>query len=389
MVNVLIGICGGIASYKVCDLIRELKREGHNVKTVLTPFAEKFLSPMTFETLSGNKSYTDKDWLSEPLAHINLARWADVFLIAPATANTISKIAYGIADNLLTTTVLAYGKALIVAPAMNTVMYKSPQVQENLNKLKEIGHIVVEPEFGVLACEEVGEGKLASKERLIDWIYYYLEEKSLKGKKVLITCGATREYIDPVRFISNESSGEMGFSLARICRWKGAEVKVISGFTTAQEPPEIEIDRVKTAEEMRKKVLEKFDWSDVVIMNAAVLDFKPVKTESKKIKKRESITLEFVKNVDILQELGKIKGSKIIVGFALESERLIEYAREKLIKKNLDLIVANPTEVMGTQHHKGFLITKEEVKEFSFSSKLESARFIVEYVVRKFLRGGK
>ncbi|HID65881.1 MAG TPA: bifunctional phosphopantothenoylcysteine decarboxylase/phosphopantothenate--cysteine ligase CoaBC, partial [Aquificaceae bacterium] len=149
MVNVLIGICGGIASYKVCDLIRELKKEGHNVKTVLTPFAEKFLSPMTFETLSRNKSYTDKDWLSEPLAHINLARWADVFLIAPATANTISKIAYGIADNLLTTTVLAYGKALIVAPAMNTVMYKSPQVQENLNKLKEIGHIVVEPEFGV------------------------------------------------------------------------------------------------------------------------------------------------------------------------------------------------------------------------------------------------
>ncbi|RUM28329.1 MAG: bifunctional phosphopantothenoylcysteine decarboxylase/phosphopantothenate--cysteine ligase CoaBC, partial [Aquifex sp.] len=248
--------------------------------------------------------------------------------------------------------------------------------------------IVVEPEFGVLACEEVGEGKLASKERLIDWIYYYLEEKSLKGKKVLITCGATREYIDPVRFISNESSGEMGFSLAKICRWKGAEVKIIAGFTTAQEPPEIEIERVKTAEEMRKKVLENFDWSDIVIMNAAVSDFKPIKTESKKIKKKEKITLELVKNVDILQELGKIKVSKILVGFALESERLIEYAREKLIRKNLDLIVANPAEVMGTKHHKGFLITKEEVKEFSFGSKLESARFIVEYVVRKFLRGG-
>ncbi|HIP43052.1 MAG TPA: bifunctional phosphopantothenoylcysteine decarboxylase/phosphopantothenate--cysteine ligase CoaBC [Aquifex aeolicus] len=388
MANVLIGICGGIASYKVCDLIRDLKREGYNVKTILTPFAEKFLSPMTFETLSGNKSYTDKDWPKEPLAHINLARWADAFLIAPTTANTISKIACGIADNLLTTTVLAYGKALIVAPAMNTVMYKAPQVQENLNKLKEIGHIVVEPEFGVLACEEVGEGKLASKERLIDWIYYYLEEKGLKGKKVLITCGATKEYIDPVRFISNESSGEMGFSLAKICRWKGAQVKVIAGFTTAQEPPEIEIKRVKTAEEMRKKVLENFDWSDIVIMNAAVSDFKPVKTESKKIKKKERITLELVKNVDILEELGKIKERKILVGFALESERLIEHAREKLIRKNLDLIVANPAEVMGTKHHKGFLITKEEIKEFSFSSKLESARFIVEYLVGKFLQGG-
>ncbi|GAB6065519.1 bifunctional phosphopantothenoylcysteine decarboxylase/phosphopantothenate--cysteine ligase CoaBC [Aquifex pyrophilus] len=388
MANVLIGVCGGIASYKVCELIRELKREGHRIKVLMTPFAEKFISPLTFHTLSGEKVYTEKVWEEEPLAHINLARWADVFLIAPSTANTISKIANGISDNLLTTTVLAYKKKLLIAPAMNTVMYRSEPVRENLEKLRKWGHIIIEPEFGILACEEVGEGKLANVERLKDWVNYALEEKSLKGKRVLITCGATREYIDPVRFISNESSGEMGFSLARVCRWKGAEVKVIAGFTTAKEPPEVEIKRVRTAEEMRKEVLESFGSSDIVIMNAAVSDFRPKEFKESKIKKREKLTLELFKNPDILKELGEKKDKQILVGFALETDNIIDYARKKLLEKNLDLIVANPSEVMGEKHHKGYLITREEVREFSFPTKLESAKFIVEYISRLIKGGG-
>jgi len=387
--NILVGVCGGIASYKVCELVRELKKQGHEVKTILTPFAEKFVSPLTFHTLSGNKAYTDKTWEEEPLAHINLARWADVFLVAPATANTIAKIANGISDNLLTTTVLAYGKPLLIAPAMNTVMYKSPTTQENIRKLKNYGHVIIEPEFGVLACEEVGEGKLASVERIIDWIHYISEEKSLKGKRVLITCGATKEFIDPVRFISNFSSGEMGFSLARVCRWKGAEVKVIAGSTTAKEPPEVEIVRVQTTEEMRDKVIENFNWADLVIMNAAVADFKPLQKSEGKIKKKERITLELVKNPDILEELGKMKGNKILVGFALESENLVDYAREKLKRKNLDAIVANPVKVMGGKDYEGYVITKDKVLELPRGSKLESAKYIVEFIVREFLKGGR
>ncbi|WP_461829406.1 bifunctional phosphopantothenoylcysteine decarboxylase/phosphopantothenate--cysteine ligase CoaBC [Aquifex sp.] len=382
MHKVLIGVTGGIASYKIPDLIRELRRQGFQVKVILTPFAQKFITRLTFDTISEG-AYTDEDWENNPLLHIELARWADVFLIAPATANTLGKIRNGIADNLLLTTVLAYDKPLLIAPAMNTVMYKSPQVQENLKKLKEWNHIVIEPEFGVLACEEVGEGKLASKERLIDWIHYSLEPKDLKDLKVLITCGATREFIDPVRYISNLSSGEMGFSLAKIARWKGAKLKLVAGHTTAPEPPEIQIIRVSTTEEMRKEVLKHYDWADIVIMNAAVSDYRPAKTSPKKIKKRERLTLELVKNPDILEELGKKKKHQFLVGFALESENLIQYGKEKLTRKNLDLLVANPTESMGSKNHKGYIITPDGVEEFSFPTKLESARFIWEKIAQR------
>lgn len=255
-------------------------------------------------------------------------------------------------------------------------MYKSRQVQENLKKLRDWGNVIIEPEFGILACEEVGEGKLASKERLIDWVYYYLEPKPLKDLKVLITCGATREFIDPVRYISNLSSGEMGFSLARVARWRGAKVKVIAGHTTAPEPPEVEILKTETAQEMREEVLKSYNWADVVIMNAAVADYRPAKISEKKIKKRERITLEFVKNPDILEELGKNKRTQFLVGFALESENLVEYGKDKLLRKNLDMLIANPVESMGSKNHRGYLITAESVEEFSFPTKLESAKFI-------------
>ena len=382
MQKVLIGITGGIAAYKIPDLVRELKRQNFQVKVILTPFAQKFITKLTFATISDG-AYTEEDWEEKPLLHIELARWADVFLIAPATANTLGKIRNGVADNLLLTTVLAYGKPLLIAPAMNTVMYKSPQVQENLKKLREWNHIVIEPEFGVLACEEVGEGKLASKERLIDWIHYSLEPKNLKDLKVLITCGATREFIDPVRYISNLSSGEMGFSLARVARWKGAKVQLVAGHTTAPEPPEIPITRVNTTQEMRKELLKHYDQADIVIMNAAVSDYRPAKTSPKKIKKQEKLTLELVKNPDILEELGRKKEHQFLVGFALESKNLIQYGKEKLKRKNLDLLVANPTESMGSKNHKGYIITPDGVEEFSFPTKLESARFIWEKIAER------
>ncbi|MDQ7082571.1 MAG: bifunctional phosphopantothenoylcysteine decarboxylase/phosphopantothenate--cysteine ligase CoaBC [Aquificota bacterium] len=243
-----------------------------------------------------------------------------------------------------------------------------------------MGAVIVEPEWGILACEEEGEGKLASEERLLDWLCWALFPKRLKGKKVLITCGATREYVDPVRFISNDSSGEMGFSLARVARWMGAEVRVIAGFTTAGEPPEVEIVRVRSTEEMREKVLESFSWAEIVIMNSAVSDYRPKVRFSEKVKKKENLVLELEKNPDILEELGKRKESQILVGFALESENLIENAKDKLRRKNLDLIVANPVEVMGSKHHRGYLISEEGIQEFEFEDKLRSAELILERI---------
>jgi len=376
--RILIGITGGIAAYKVAQLVRELRREKAEVKVLMTPFSERFVGKLTFETLSGNRVYSD--WEDSPLLHIDLARWAEAFLIAPCTVNTLSKIALGIGDNLLTTTALAYSGRLLIAPAANTVMYKNPAVQENLCRLKERGVLVVEPESGTLACEEEGEGRLAAGERLLNFIIRALYPKPLEGRRVLITCGATREYLDPVRFISNDSSGEMGFSLARVAWWMGAEVKVIAAFTTAPEPPEVEIERVVSSEDMRRAVLRSFESSDVVIMNAAVADFRPQRVSERKIKKRNTLILRLEKNPDILEELGRRKGKQLVVGFALESEDLLENAKQKLERKNLDLIVANPTDVMGAGHHRGYLITADRTVEFSFSTKLESAEFILKSI---------
>lgn len=381
MARVLIGVSSSIAIYKICDLVRELKKLGHDVKVIMTPFSENFVSRLTFKTLTNNKVYID--WSEDPLAHINLARWADVFLIAPCSVNTLSKIATGIGDNLLTTTVLAYERPLLIAPAANVVMYKNPIVQEHLKRLKELGHIIIEPEEGLLACQEEGQGKLASNQRLIDWIEYSIRPKPLQGKRILITCGATREHIDRVRFISNESSGKMGFSLARVLRWYGASVKVVAGFTTAQEPPEVEIHRVSSSDEMYKKVLELFPWSHVVIMNAAVSDFKVLESFQGKIKKGEKLTLELVKTVDILEELGRIKGDRLLVGFALEEEeKLLEYGWEKLKKKNLDVLVANPLKVMGSEDFVGYVLFKDgSYVSIKSTNKLHAAEELVKIIL--------
>ncbi|MCX8076318.1 MAG: bifunctional phosphopantothenoylcysteine decarboxylase/phosphopantothenate--cysteine ligase CoaBC [Aquificaceae bacterium] len=381
MANILLGVSSSIAIYKACELTRELRKAGHRVRVVLSPFSERFISRLTFEALSGEKAYAD--WEDDPLLHINLPRWSDLFLIAPCSVNTLSKIALGIGDNLLTTCALSHKGTLMLAPAGNVEMFKNPAVQENLKRLRHSGVLIIEPEEGKLLCEEEGQGRLASIDRLLDWVEYALRPKPLSSKKVLITVGATREFLDGVRFISNLSSGAMGFSLARAFRWYGAQVKVIASFTTAKEPPEVEVIRVVSAMDMYDKVMSLQHWADVVVMNSAVADYRPSKTYAGKLKKGDSITLELVRNPDILTELGRVKNQKFLVGFALEEEsKLIEEAKRKLATKNADVIVANPLQTMGSEEYTGKIIFRNgEVLDIQAQNKLKAAELIVKALV--------
>lgn len=381
MTNILLGVSSSIAIYKACDLVRSLKKKGYQVKVIMTPFSERFVGKLTFEALTGYKVYSD--WEDDPLAHINLARWCDVFVIAPCSVNTLSKIALGIGDNLLTTTVLAHNRELLIAPAANTHMYQNPLIRDHVEKLKVMGHIIIDPEEGKLVCEEEGQGKLASENRILDWIEYALRPKPLKDKKVLITCGATREYIDSVRFISNSSSGKMGFALASVFRWYGAQVKVVAGFTTAEEPTEIEVLKVVSAQEMYQKVMELKRWADIIVMNAAVSDYMPENKQEGKMKKSGSITLKLVRTPDILEELGRNKDGKFLVGFSLEEEEhLLENSRKKLKAKNLDMIVANPLEVMDKDFHTGYILYKDGTEEqIELGEKLTSAELIIKRII--------
>ncbi len=382
MAKILLGVSSSIAIYKACELVRELIKSGHEVKVVMSPFSERFISRLTFEALSGNKAYVD--WEDDPLLHINLPRWSDLFVIAPCSINTLSKIALGIGDNLLTTCALSHKGKLLLAPAGNVEMYKNPAVQENIKRLRERGVILVEPEEGRLICQEEGQGRLASIQRLLDWIEYALRPKPLEGKRVLITAGATREFIDNVRFISNLSSGLMGFSLARVFRWYGAQVKVIAGFTTAEEPPEVEIVRVLSAKEMYEKVMDLKDWADIIVMNSAVADYRPLETYEGKLKKQERLTLELVKNPDILAELGRLKKDYVLIGFALEErQKLQENALKKLQGKNLDVIIANPLESMGSEQYEGIILFKEgKAINLKASNKLQASELMVKELVK-------
>ncbi len=378
MGRILLGVSSSIAIYKACEVVRELKKAHHEVKVVLSPFSQRFISPLTFWALSGHKAYVD--WEEDPLLHINLPRWSELFLIAPCSINTLSKIALGIGDNLLTTCALSHKGMLMLAPAGNVEMYKNAAVQENIKRLRERGVIIIEPEEGKLLCEEEGQGRLASVDRILDWVEYALRPKPLKGKRVLITAGATREFIDRVRFISNFSSGLMGFSLAKVFRWYGAQVRVIAGFTTAKEPPEVEIVRVVSAQEMYQKVMESLEDAHIVVMNAAVADYRPLEMHAGKLKKQEFMELKLVKNPDILESVGRIKGKRFLIGFALEErEKLKENALKKLSSKNLDLIVANPLESMGSEAYEGLLIfANGKVVEIKAKNKLEASERILK-----------
>lgn len=342
---VVLGVTGGIAVYKALDVISALRKKDVDVRVIMTKSATEFVTPLTFQSMSQNIVTTDM--FAEPKAweiqHISLAKRADVFLVAPATANIIGKVANGIADDMLSTTIMATRAKVIFAPAMNTNMYTNPIVQENIAKLKKLGYEFIEPASGRLACGDEGKGKLAPASDIVEKVLSELyDKKDLIGKKVLVTAGPTRANIDPVRFISNRSTGKMGYAIAEEARDRGAEVVLVSGPTNEPAPYGINVIKINTNEEMRSEVLKHFETSDIVVKSAAVADYKAKEYSENKIKKgNDDLEIILTRDNDILKELGEKKSGQILVGFAAESQNVVENAKGKLIKKNLDYIVAN------------------------------------------------
>ncbi|WP_457635224.1 bifunctional phosphopantothenoylcysteine decarboxylase/phosphopantothenate--cysteine ligase CoaBC [Persephonella sp.] len=384
--NILLGVTGSIAAYKSCEIVRYLQKKGAKVRICLTPSAEEFVGRLTFRALTGEDVLSEWKDGKTGLEHIFWARWADAFVIAPATANTIAKITVGIADNFLNSVALAYGKPIVFAPAMNTVMYNSPQTQENIKKLKSWGHIFVEPLEGELACGEEGEGKLADVDDIITQIFYALLPKYLKGKKVVVTAGGTREFFDPIRYISNASSGQMGYALAKIAYALGGDVTLISAPTCLKKPYGVKTVDVVSARDMYKAVMENFSDADIVIMNSAVADFRPESYSGEKLKKStEKPVIKLVSNPDILKELGeKKRKDQILIGFAAESQDIIKNAEEKIRRKNLDYIIANKVDVFSKEIHEGWIISKKgEIIQIPKMDKESSAFFILEKIFKR------
>jgi len=348
--NIIVGVTGGIAAYKSCELIRGLIKKQASVQVVMTKNATEFITPLTLQTLSGKKvaiNTFDLQWESE-IGHISLADSADLIVVAPATASFIGKVASGIADSLLSTVILATKAPIILCPAMNVNMYENPAVQENIEKLKERGFIIMEPGEGNLACGWEGKGRLPEIEDILAEIEKTLTPYDMSNEKVLVTAGATREYIDSVRFISNPSSGKMGYSLAREALNRGADVVLISGRTNLSPIPGVKTITVDSSEDMYKSVMEILDWSTIVIKAAAVGDYTPTSTQNRKIKKDDKYKiLKLKRTKDILHDIGKKKNGKIVIGFAAETDNLIKNAQDKLKRKNADLIVANDISQLG------------------------------------------
>ena len=342
--NIVIGVSGGIAAYKACDLVRKLVLAGADVHVVMTKNAQHFVTALTFQTLSNNKVSSDLFDLDREaeIGHITLADNADIIVVAPATATIIGKAASGIADNLLNAIILATRSPVFFCPAMNVNMYNNSIVQENINKLKKHGYNILEPSEGSLACGWEGKGRLPDTHVIVSEIERLLTPQDLKGEKVLITAGPTREYIDPVRFISNPSSGKMGYALAKSAWKRGADVVLVAGPTNIEATNGIKTIHVESAKEMHKAVTKHAEWATVIVKAAAVGDYSAKKYEKDKISKRNgSFSLELKKTKDILFELGKNKNGKLLVGFAAETNDIVKKAKEKLKEKNLDMIVVN------------------------------------------------
>jgi phosphopantothenoylcysteine decarboxylase / phosphopantothenate---cysteine ligase len=346
----VLGVTGGIACYKAVELVRLLVKDGFVVQVIMTRGAMEFVMPLTFQTLSGMPVATETFNLTQEseIGHINLADSADLFVIAPATANVIGKIAAGIADDLLTTVLMATKAPVLIAPAMNIHMYENPILQENVRKLRRLGYHFIEPAEGYLACGYEGKGRLPEPEKILEEIRRLLKKKDLVGEKLLITAGPNREPLDPVRYLSNRSSGKMGYALARAAIRRGAEVALISGPTELEPPAGARLTSVTTAVEMRDAVLEEFSGCTAVIMAAAVSDYRPVDFARKKIKRGKGpIELRLEPNPDILKEISARKNGKMLVGFAAETGELVANAAKKLKDKNLDMIVANDVSEAG------------------------------------------
>jgi phosphopantothenoylcysteine decarboxylase / phosphopantothenate---cysteine ligase len=346
----VLGVTGGIACYKAVELVRLLVKDGFVVQVIMTRGAMEFVMPLTFQTLSGMPVATETFNLTQEseIGHINLADSADLFVIAPATANVIGKIAAGIADDLLTTVLMATKAPVLIAPAMNIHMYENPILQENVRKLRRLGYHFIEPAEGYLACGYEGKGRLPEPEKILEEIRRLLKKKDLVGEKLLITAGPNREPLDPVRYLSNRSSGKMGYALARAAIRRGAEVALISGPTELEPPAGARLTSVTTAAEMRHAVLEEFSGCTAVIMAAAVSDYRPVDFAPKKIKRGKGpIELRLEPNPDILKEISARKNGKMLVGFAAETGELVANAAKKLKDKNLDMIIANNVNEAG------------------------------------------
>lgn len=383
--TVVLGVTGSIAAYKIANLASSLVKKGANVHVIMTKNATNFINPITFETLTGNKCLVDTfDRNFEfSVEHVSLAKQADIFMVAPASANVIGKIANGIADDMLTTTIMACKCHKVISPAMNTNMFENPIVQDNLEKLRNYGYEVIDPASGYLACGDTGSGKMPEPTVLESYIMKNIAmEKDMAGKKVLITAGPTMEAIDPVRFISNHSTGKMGYALAKIAMERGAEVTLVTGKTYIEKPDFVKIIDVKSAKEMFDAVDKEFDSQDIVIMSAAVADYRPKTVADEKIKKNDGETaIELERTDDILGTMSKRKKNQFLCGFSMETEHMLENSKNKLKKKNLDMICANNLKVegagFGTDTNVVTLITENESRQLPIMSKEQVANEIL------------
>jgi phosphopantothenoylcysteine decarboxylase/phosphopantothenate--cysteine ligase len=388
--NILLCVSGGIAVYKGAALTSKLVQAGFHVKVIMTESATEFVTPLTFQALSRNPVFTDTFDEKEPsvIAHIDLADWADLIIVAPATANIIGKLANGIIDDMLTTTISATKAPVWIAPAMNVHMYENPAVKRNIEVLYKDGYRFVEPSEGYLACGYVGKGRLEEPETITSLVvdFFTLPHQLLKGLSILVTAGPTREKLDPVRFFSNSSSGKMGFAIAEQAAKLGATVTLVTGPTHLSTSLNIQVERVESAEQMYEKVMEHYSEANIVIKSAAVADYRPIHSAVHKMKKQDgSLTIEFERTTDILKTLGADKGDKLLVGFAAETDHIEEYAKKKLYVKNLDLVVANNVNqegagFQGDTNIVTFYRRDESVKKLPIQSKQEVALSLLKEV---------
>ena len=390
--KIILGITGGIAAYKSAALTSLLIKSGADVQVIMTEHAREFIAPLTFEALTNRRCLTDTfdrnhEYSTE---HVALAKEADAVLIAPATANVIAKIAHGVADDMLTTTVLACDCPKIIAPAMNTRMYENPATRENMDTLKRYGMTVIKAASGRLACGDVGAGKMPEPEELLQYVLMACAcEKDMTGMRVLVTAGPTRELLDPVRYITNHSTGKMGYSNAKLCALRGAEVTLVSGKTSLTPPMFVEVVPVVTAEDMFREVTARSAGMDIIIKAAAVADYRPKNVSDEKMKKSDGeMTLELERTKDILGYLGSNKREgQFLCGFAMETQNLLENAKEKLARKNADMIVANNLKIQGagfgTDTNVVTIITEDGIQALELMSKEQVSGHILNEILRR------
>ena len=388
--NILLIVSGGIAAYKSIDLCSSLVKQGNNVKVILTKNAEKFVTQLPFQTLTKNRVYTStfEEIDENEIQHIDLTKWADKIIVAPATANLISKFSNGIADDLASSLMLAVRDVsrVYIVPAMNTFMYRNPIIQENMNKLIKLGFNFVEPDSGLLACGDVGEGKFPSVDKIESFVFQEVEQ-DLKGKRVLVTAGPTKEFIDPFRCLTNPSTGKMGISIANECTRRGAEVILVSSVDNDSISNNVKKVKITSTNDMFEAVKNNFKDCDFIIKAAAVSDYTPVRVFDKKVKKQDgNLSIEFKRTQDILKYVGDNKSdNQKVIGFAAETNNLIEYAKEKIIKKNLDYIVANDISKkdigFGSEDNEVYIIDKHDnIKKIDKNSKINVAKAIVDEI---------